>query len=188
VQDAGVYFSFDPISPDVKRDPDDRLRPSEVECHVRTRLEIGLKQPAQQHLELAPEQERKDLWWLSRDGNDASEVAADIANAFSSEGVPWFERNANPQRALSAAERKRARHYDARAEAEARRIGRSLDRATWYDGQMFNDIRDLAGWRAHWDGASGRVAGQTTFGGRTRTCQGVWRGQRQNILVDARVR
>jgi hypothetical protein len=98
------------------------------------------------------EREREDVWWVDPGGENAEQVAADIASALATEGLPWYARHSEPEAVLDLVEAERDcfikfaraaliakylgdvqrwQKYDALAECEARRIGRSLDRSTW---------------------------------------------------------
>jgi hypothetical protein len=150
----GVFFTFTPRPLGLKTDSQGRLRPPEHACHIRSRLHTSLDQSSYvQQLRTSPERKRTDIWWLQPDGGNAEEVARDIAAALLRDGVPWYKQNADLANAL---ERARAEHdcftkfvrvallakrvgdhalwreYDALAEAEAFRIGRSQDRSTWF--------------------------------------------------------
>jgi hypothetical protein len=121
---------------------------------MRSHLEPTLDQS--QHLGrlLNPaERNRKDIWWIEPDGSNAASAAADIASALTRQGIPWFKAHSNLVAALSEVESSRdcfvkfdtaallAREvgdrakllkYAERADAESRRIGRSLDPKTRY--------------------------------------------------------
>jgi len=149
----GVYFAFAPRTSGLKTDDQGRLRPAEHLCHMRSHLECGLNQ-AERTRTLAnrTERDRTDIWWVDPNGGNADEVAADIARSLAVDGLSWYSRVSNPEHSLALVEGQHdcfskftkaallARHlgdearwqkYDALAEAEARRIGHSLDRSTW---------------------------------------------------------
>jgi hypothetical protein len=99
------------------------------------------------------ERKRTDIWWVEPDGSNSEAVARDIAASLAARGLAWYAHSSNVPAALAEVEASRdcfgkfmrasllARHlgdhdkwrkYDALAEAEARRIGQSIDRDTWW--------------------------------------------------------
>jgi hypothetical protein len=99
------------------------------------------------------ERRRMDIWWVEPGGENAEHVAHDVAMAMASQGLPWYAKASDPKSALDLVERQRDcfvkftkaallakylgdeqlwRRYDASAEAEAIRIGRSVDRDSWW--------------------------------------------------------
>jgi hypothetical protein len=99
------------------------------------------------------EQRRTDIWWVEPGGENAEQVADDIIASLVTDGLPWYEQASNPEVALDLVEgqhdcfvkftkaallakylgdEERWRKYDVLAETEARRIGRSLDRDSWF--------------------------------------------------------
>jgi hypothetical protein len=149
----GVFFTFAPRPTGVKSDPQGRPRPAEHVCHLRSHLVRSMDQSSRtRHLKSSPERKRTDIWWVQSEGENADEVAGDIATSLLREGLPWYARVSNLEDALELAEgehdcfvkfvkvallarrlgdHERWRKYDELAEAEARRIGHSLDRDTW---------------------------------------------------------
>jgi hypothetical protein len=149
----GVFFTFTPQPPGLKHDEQGRSRPQEHLCHMRSHLTCGLDQSARVRVLPNPlERRRNDVWWVEPDGSNADEVADDVAASLVAQGLPWFERASSPRNALALVEAthdcfvkfalaallarrigddERWQRYDGLAEAEARRIGRSLDRETW---------------------------------------------------------
>jgi hypothetical protein len=150
----GVFFAFAPRPKGLKLDEQGRLRPPEHTCHMRSHVNCGLDQSGcTRGLSNPAEQRRTDIWWVEPDGGNAEEVAGDVAKSLVTEGLPWFERASKPESALEDVSRqhdsfikftkaallakylgdaKRWEKYDALAEVEARRIGHSLDRNTWF--------------------------------------------------------
>jgi hypothetical protein len=149
----GVFFTFAPHPPGMKVDDKGRIRPQEHLCQMRSHLTSGLDQSVRTRaLFNQMERQRTDVWWVEPDGSNADEVAVDIAASVVGQGLPWFSQASNLPDALAMVEathdsfvkftkaaliakrigdRERWRKYDELAEAEARRIGQSLDRATW---------------------------------------------------------
>lgn len=149
----GVFFTFTPQPPGIKLDERGRLRPPEHMCHMRSRLDCGMDQSARiRTLQNPGERLRTDIWWVDPDGGNAGEVARDIARSLVERGLPWFKHSSDLRNALASVEathdcfvkfskaallakrigdHDRWRKYDGLAEAEVRRIGGSLDRATW---------------------------------------------------------
>jgi hypothetical protein len=149
----GVFFTFTPRPTGMKHDAQGRQRPQEYECHMRSGLSRGLDQSARIRVLHNPaERQRTDIWWVEADGSNADEVACDIAAAIVAQGLPWFAQASNLRSALAMVEAmrdsfikftmaallakqigdtERWRTYDELAEAEARRIGQSIDRETW---------------------------------------------------------
>lgn len=150
----GVFFAFAPRLSGLKTDGPARLKPPEHACHMRSHLTCGLDQSRRTHrLRNPAEHARTDLWWVEPNGENADEVAGDIARSLVADGLPWYAQASNPKRAFELV---RAQHdcfikftkaallakylgdesswrrYDSLAEAEARRIGHSLDRETWF--------------------------------------------------------
>jgi hypothetical protein len=150
----GCYYTFMPQSPKIKRDKLGRLQPAEYECQMRSHLECGRDQAQMvQSLRNPAERRRKDIWWVEPDGKDADEVAKDIGISLSKDGLPWYSLNSNLETALEKFEKRndcfvkfakaaflarelgyteRWQKFDSLAEAEAKRIGKNLDRNTWY--------------------------------------------------------
>jgi hypothetical protein len=149
----GVFFEFAPRSGGLTTDEHGRLLPPEHACNMRSHVSCGLDQTRHtRSLSLRAERKRTDIWWVEPDGGNADQVASDIAKSLVAEGLPWYARASHPENALGMVEgerdcfskfakaallakyigdEKRWRKYDALAEAEARRIGHSLDRNTW---------------------------------------------------------
>jgi hypothetical protein len=149
----GVFFTFTPQPPGLKVDGRGRLCPPEHMCHMRSHLDCGLDQSARARALRSPaERQRTDIWWVEPDGDHAGEVAQDIARSLRKHGLDWFKHVSDLPSALASVEathdcfvkfskaallakrigdEDRWRKYDGLAEAEARRIGQSLDRATW---------------------------------------------------------
>ncbi len=149
----GVYFTFAPRWSELRTDRLGRPRPPVHACQLRSQLLCGLAQSSL--LEALPnpaERRRQDLWWLHPGGENAEQVADDVARSLITEGLPWYERISTLEGSLELAEgqrdcfskfvrvaliarrlddQERWQKYDALAEAEARRIGHSLDRETW---------------------------------------------------------
>jgi hypothetical protein len=145
----GVFYSFMPTDLRVTVGNEGQPLPAEHLCQMRSHLEPTLDQS--QHLERLPnpaERHRKDIWWIEPDGSNAASAAADIASALTRQGIPWFKAHSNLVATLSEVESSRdcfvkfdtaallAREvgdrakllkYAERADAESRRIGRSLD-------------------------------------------------------------
>ncbi len=137
----------------MKHDKQGRLRPEEYRCQLRSGLTPGLHQGERtRNLRNPAERERTDIWWVEPDGSNADEVARDIAASVAAQGLPWFAQASDLRSALATVEAthdcfmkfataaflaKRVgdadlwRKYDALAEAEARKLGQSLDRETW---------------------------------------------------------
>jgi len=150
----GVFFTFAPRLRGLKSDDEGRLRPPEHSCHMRSNLVRGIEQSEfTRTLRNPAEQRRTDIWWVEPLGGNADEVAHDIATAMLSQGLPWYAKTSNPKTALAMVEEQRDcfvkfakaallakyigdeqqwQRYDALAEAEARRIGRGLDRNSWF--------------------------------------------------------
>jgi hypothetical protein len=150
----GVFFAFAPRLPGIKIDEKGRLRPPEHACHMRSHLQCDIDQSSWiQHLKNPAERRRKDIWWIQPDAENADQVAGDIAKSLITEGLPWFARASDLDLALEMADAQRDcfikfvrvaliakrlgyeerwKKYDALAENEARQIGHSLDRETWY--------------------------------------------------------
>jgi hypothetical protein len=149
----GVFFAFAPRIGGLKIDEQGRLRPPEHTCHMRSHLVCGVDQTLRtRSLSNPAERRRSDIWWVDADGENADQVAGDIAKSLVAQGLPWFAHASNPEEALTIVEgqhdcfvkftkaallaryvgdERRWQEYDALAEAEARRIGHSLDRNTW---------------------------------------------------------
>jgi hypothetical protein len=149
----GVFFTFAPRPPGLRLDRQGRPCPAEHLCHMRSHLACGVDQSSRtRRLANPAERERTDLWWVEPAGENAEEVADDIAASLRAEGLPWYARVTNLESALALVEKERDcfgkftkaallahrigdearwRKYDALAEAEARRIGHELDRSTW---------------------------------------------------------
>jgi hypothetical protein len=149
----GVFFTFGPQPAGIKRDTMGRPRPQEYHCHMRSQLECGISQAGQTSLRNPAEQRRTDIWWVEPDAPNANDVAVDIAAAMVTQGFPWFARASDLSTALTMVEashdcfnkyvkaaliakqigdQERWAHYDKLAEQEARRIGHSLDRESWF--------------------------------------------------------
>lgn len=149
----GVFFTFTPRPSGMKHDEQGRLCPPEHMCHMRSGLKRGLDQSARiRTLHNPAERQRTDVWWVEPDGSNADEVAQDIAASVVAQGLPWFAQASNLGSALDMVEathdsfikftraaflakrigdHERWRRYHELAEAEARRIGQSLDCETW---------------------------------------------------------
>ena len=149
----GVFFTFAPRPSRLTIDDQGRPRPAEYLCHMRTHLAIDVDQSRRTaHLRNPAERKRTDIWWVQPDGANADEVASDIAESLRHHGLPWYASASNVERALEVGEaqhdcftkfskaaflarrlgdEERFLKYDALAEAEARRIGHSLDRESW---------------------------------------------------------
>jgi ribosomal protein L13 len=99
------------------------------------------------------ERERRDLWWVDPDGANAGEVAADVASALVTRGLPWFDRCSDLSTALAIVQAERdcfskfvlaahlaeqlgdtqlLRHYRGLAENEAVRIDVKPDPGAWF--------------------------------------------------------
>ena len=150
----GICYAFAPVWLSIKRDKEGRLQPAEHECHMRSHLECGLDQAQLvQRLRNPAERRRKDIWWVDPNGGNAEAVAKDVAASLSQNGFQWFSRISNLETALALVEREhdcfikfvkaaflarelsdteRWQKYDSLAETEAKRIGKSVDRNTWY--------------------------------------------------------
>lgn len=148
----GVFFTFAPRPSGMKTDDQGRLRPAEHICHMRTHLTTGIDQANRFGLPNRADRERTDIWWVQPDGENCDQVAGDIAKSLRDDGLPWYARVSDLKNSLRLVEDEhdcfvkfaklallarrvgddeRWRKYDALAEAEARRIGHSLDRGTW---------------------------------------------------------
>lgn len=148
----GVFFMSSPPQSVIKVDDQNRLRPKEYECQMRSHLDYGLDQSGRIGRLPDPERRRTDLWWVEPDGSNADEVASDIAVSLFDQGLAWYREHSDPGGALALMESARDcffkfhtcavlarfvgdddrfRKYDELAEREARRMGRSLDRTTW---------------------------------------------------------
>lgn len=149
----GVFFTFAPRPAGMKIDDQGRLRPAEHLCHMRDHLVRGVDQSSRtRRLANSAERERADIWWVQPQGENVDEVANDIAKSLRDHGLPWYARASDLPSALGLVEAEhdclvkfakaallakrlgdhdRWRRYDSLAEAEARRIGHSLDRNTW---------------------------------------------------------
>jgi hypothetical protein len=121
--------------------------------HMRSHLERGIDQDELMKDTLSLlNKERKDIWWVNPDGDNADEVAKDVANSLYEQGLPWFRKMTDLERVFLMVEEMRDcfckytkaahlarrlgyddkwRHYDALAEKEAVRIGFSTDRSGW---------------------------------------------------------
>lgn len=150
----GAYYPFIPRPKPVKNDKDGRLIPAEYECHMRSHLERRLLQDNRVTILNNPaERSRQDLWWIDRDGANADEVALDIVGVFTEIALPWFDKCADLEIALSAVEAERdhldkfvlaaylagklgrseTREKCARlAEQEGQRIGVQPDKEYWF--------------------------------------------------------
>jgi len=150
----GVFFAFAPRPNGLKIDDKGRLRPPEHVCHMRSHLVRRLDQAALMNtLQNHAERRRTDIWWVDPGGENAELVADDITTSLVSEGLPWYSQASNPEVALSMVEAEpdcfvkftkaallakhlgdetRWQKYDVLADAEARRIGRRLDRNSWF--------------------------------------------------------
>ena len=149
----GVFFTFTPRPADLKADDQGRLLPPEHLCHMRSHLDCGVDQSAKLRAVSSVERRRTDIWWVEPDGSNGEAVARDIAASLAAKGLPWFARSSDVRAALAEVEATRdcfgkfvraslfAKHlgdhdkwrkYDALAEAEAHRIGQSVDRDTWW--------------------------------------------------------
>jgi hypothetical protein len=149
----GVFYTFAPRRADTKQDDLGRLRPLEVNCHMRSHLDCRLNQTARtQACRNSAERRRTAIWWVEPDGSNADEVAREIAASFVTQGGPWFAGVSDLSKALVLVEgghdcfvkfvlasmlakrigdHARWQKYDALAAAVASRIGESLDRETW---------------------------------------------------------
>lgn len=150
----GVYFTFAPENPRMKRDKQGCPLPDEYMGHMRFHLERGIDQTMLMNGKLSEiEAQRKDIWWIDPEGDNADEVANDIANSLSAHGIQWFRRMSDLNNALLIVEGTRDclskyikaahlarhlgfedkwRHYDSLAEKEAIRIVISTDRSSWW--------------------------------------------------------
>ena len=150
----GVFFAFGPHPSGLKSDEKGRLRPPEHVCHMRSHLVRGIDQSEfTTTLHNPAERCRMDVWWLEPSGVNAEQVARDVAMAMVSQGLPWYSKVSNAKSALELVEERhdcfvkftkaallakyigdeqKWRRYDALAESEARRIGRSVDRGSWF--------------------------------------------------------
>jgi len=150
-----VYFTFAPQPAGMKLDKLGRWLPPEHMGHMRMHLDCRLDQSRLvRHFSNPTEQRRTDLWWVDPDGENADEVAGDIAVSLFDQGLPWFRNVSDPRTALELVtadprgslikfqkaaflarelgDEEAWRSYDYLAEAEAVRLGRSTDRAIWY--------------------------------------------------------
>ena len=149
-----VLYKFMPVLGEVALDGEGRMVPREAQGHMRSHLECVLEQGAKVHRLPNPrERERRDIFWMDHDGDNASEVAEAVAAALRDQGLPWFSRMLNLEQALAEVEASRdcydkfdktaflARELgdhdrwerDARrAEAEAQRIQRPIHRLERY--------------------------------------------------------
>lgn len=150
----GVFYTFMPRDLQLKADDHHRPLPAEHQCHTRANLECGLDQDGPKgRLANPAERRRKDLWWIEPDGANTKAVASDIAISLHEFGLPWYSSNSNLASALAhleggrdcfvkfdraalvareLGERDRWLKYAALAEAEANRIGRTVDRLARY--------------------------------------------------------
>ncbi len=150
----GVHFTFGPPPRPIKVDKQQRLRPKEHECHMRSHLDCSLDQGHRvRHFQKGAERDRTDLWWVEPDGSNADEVARSIGESVSGQALPWFDKASDLESALGMVEDMRDcfnkftkatliakqlgddarwKKYDALAEATARRIGNSVDRGDWH--------------------------------------------------------
>ena len=148
----GVMYSFMPHG-ETKVDQEGRMLPEEHACNLRSSLVCELDQKdLLRRLQNPAERKRRDLWWVDPDGRNADEVAGDIGRALAETGLPWFGQRTSLAGALALVEAQDDcfakyakasflaheigdqvlwRRYDLLAEAEARRIGHSVDRNTW---------------------------------------------------------
>jgi len=153
VVSLGLFFTFAPRPPRLSEDAKGRPRPEEYQAHMRAPLECGLDQSALlAGLPNPAERRRRDIWWVDPSGACAHEVALDVSARLANRGLPWLQEVSNPHLALKAVEadhdsflkfskaaflakhigdRESWERYDGLAEAEARRIGHTIDRGTW---------------------------------------------------------
>jgi len=109
---------------------------------MRTHLERQLRQGSlTKSLENRSERRRKDIWWVSQNGNDAEEVANDISAAFRQHGVKWLNDASNLHLAIQEIERERdCLHKYTRAHHVAKALGDD-QRASYY-AQLEHAERD----------------------------------------------
>jgi len=87
----GVNYSFMPCLSPLKLDLAGRALPAEHECHMRSHLKRELEQKERiESLSNPAERERRDIWWLDPNGENAEEVACDLASSLQSQAIPWF--------------------------------------------------------------------------------------------------
>lgn len=106
----GVYFPFIPEPPaeSLKHDANGEPRPAEHHCHMRTHLERRIRQASLlRSLPNRAERKRRDVWWISPGGEEADDVAADIASVLLKRGLPWFDQASDLKSALREIERER---------------------------------------------------------------------------------
>lgn len=106
----GVFYEFFPqrIPEDLKIDNSGRLLPAEGLCQMRSHLDRQLDQQALiQSLRNPAERRRRDIWWLEANGENSEEVAKDIANVLSTEGLPWFQQCSDLPSVLALIEQER---------------------------------------------------------------------------------
>jgi hypothetical protein len=93
--EVGVWFS-DPRTTESASEPS---TPRHLECQIRHLLVRDLLQ-SPPSLDLpAPDGSRRDIWWLSRIGDNLGDVAASASKAVAQQAPPFFARFSNPGRA-----------------------------------------------------------------------------------------
>lgn len=149
-----VFYTFMPAVGALRRDDEGRLLPLEVQGHMRSHLDCGLDQELKvRDLPNPKDRERRDIFWVDRDGGNAPQVAGGIAASLCARGLPWFSRMSNAEQALADTEsardcfvkfdkaaflarelgdRDRWEKYARLAEAEAQRIQRPIARVERY--------------------------------------------------------
>lgn len=150
----GVFYSFVPTDHPLKVSDRGQPLPAEHLCQMRSHLECAVDQCHHvEGLSNPAERDRKDIWWVEPDGRDAVSVAADIASALIGQRLPWFLAHSDLAATLSEVEaghdcfvkydnaallareigdREKLTSYARLADAEARRIGRGLNRRARY--------------------------------------------------------
>lgn len=106
----GVYYPFLPVDERdkiwmrIKTDKRGMLVPEEVQCHLRSQLVAPASNPKQRALWNPAERERRDIFWLERDGSDADSVSHVIADLITQVALPWFKTRAEPLDAIRVIE------------------------------------------------------------------------------------
>lgn len=90
----GIYYDFIHDSQVIlKTDKKERLIPEEYQCHFRSHLIRTLDQSRfTNRLRNPAERNRKDIWWIERNGSNVQEVVENINLAFLEQGKTWFEK------------------------------------------------------------------------------------------------
>jgi hypothetical protein len=90
----GAFFDYQPSSQRIKRDAKGRLIPDEVICPNRSHLTCSLDQARfTKGLRNPAERGRNDIWWISPDGSNLSEVIMDIRQQFLAQGLVWYQQS-----------------------------------------------------------------------------------------------